>query len=332
MSYLQAEAAFRDWAAECGFPNLPDVLTDGRIHRFHVDGDKRGSRNGYCRFQAFADGGAAGTVGSWKTGEQHQWHRHGGRVRRPSTLEAMRRDDERAERQRQQAAEHVEALMRMQTEWHRAPSASDSHPYCKRKSISARPYNSPALRLGNHGELLVPAFGFDDDWQGAPRSLQRIFPDGSKRNATGCPLTGLVYPFGRRSDEYTEPLVLAEGWATAATVYQALGFDAAQPWPVLCCFGAGNLLGVAREAHARWPECPILIAADDDEAGSKAALEAAREVGGWIATPHFPDECERTAKDTDFNDLARLSPDGVEAVLRCIEDAREVFDFQESAA
>ena len=328
MSYLQAEAAFRNWAAECGFPHLPDVLTDGRIHRFHVDGDKRGSRNGYCRYQAFADGGAAGTVGSWKTGEQHQWHHHGGRVRRPSTLEAKRRDDERAERQRQQAAEHAEALMRMQTEWHRAPSASDSHPYCRAKGVSARPYNSPPLRFGEHGELLVPAYSLADGRR--LQSFQRIYPDGRKRNATGCPLTGLVYPFGRRSDKCA--LVLAEGWATAATAYQALGFDAAQPWPVFCCFGAGNLLGVTRAAHARWPESPILIAADDDDAGRKAALEAAREVGGGIATPHFPDECERTAKDTDFNDLARLSPDGVEAVLRCIEDAREVFTYWEGAA
>lgn len=328
MNHHQAEQAFRDFAAECGY-TLPDVLTDGRIHRFHVDGDKRGSRNGYCRFQAFADGGAAGTVGSWKTGEQHQWRRHGGRVQRPSTLEAKRRDDERAERQRQQAVEHAEALMRMRAEWHRAPSASDSHPYCKRKGISARPYNSPALRLGNHGELLVPAFGFGDDWQGAPRSLQRIFPDGSKRNAKGCPLTGgLFYPFGEPQGAYDGALVLAEGFATAATVYEATGFDAAAPWPVLCCFGAGNLQAVAREAHAREPERHILIAADDDAKGRSAALEAAREVGGWIATPHFPDGCGRTAKDTDFNDLARLSPDGIEAVLACIEAARDVSEME----
>ena len=63
----------------------------------------------------------------------------------------------------------------------------------------------------------------------------------------------------------------------------------------------------------------------------EAARAAAREVGGWIAAPHFPDGCP--AKGTDFNDMARLiGTGGLEDVLRCIEDAREVFDDGEGAA
>ena len=250
----------------------------------------------------------------------------------------QQREDERRERQQQQAAAHAQALQRMRTEWHRAPSASDSHPYCRRKAVSARPYNSPPLRLGWHGELLVPAYGFAADARWLElRGFQRIFPpDASgksrKMNAKGCPLEGLFYPFGRPVGAYAGALVLAEGWATAATVYEATCMDMAEPMQTLCCFGAKNMLTVAREAHARQPQRCILIAADADAAGLEAARAAAREVGGWTATPHFPDGCGRTTKDTDFNDLARLSPDGVEAVLHCIEDAREVFDDGEGAA
>lgn len=332
MSYHQAEEAFRDWAAECGFPCLPDVLAEGSIQRFHVDGDRHGSRNGYYRFQVFPDGGAAGTVGSWKTDEQYQWRYHGGQAhtRRPSPLEVQQREQERREREAQQAAvraeEYAEALHRMRLEWHRAPYADDRHAYCRAKGVTARPYRAHALRLGSRGELLVPAYTFvgASGWRLELRSFQRIPPDGKeKRNAKGCSLKGLFYPFGKPSprelSDEKRPLVLAEGWATAATVYQALGFDAAEPWQVLCCFGAGNLLAVAREAHAREPKRPIVVAADDDEAGRKAAMETAREVGGGVALPCFHDGCRRTAKDTDFNDLARLSPDGIEAVLRCIE-------------
>lgn len=71
-------------------------------------------------------------------------------------------------------------------------------------------------------------------------------------NAKGCPLEGLFYPFGRAAGAYAGVLVLAEGWATAATVFDALGFDAAEPWQTLCCFGAKNMLAVAREWAENW--------------------------------------------------------------------------------
>ena len=107
----------------------------------------------------------------------------------------------------------------------------------------------------------------------------------------------------------------------------------AEPMQALCCFGAKNMQAVAREAHAREPQRRILIAADADAAGLEAAHAAAREVDGWIAFPRFPDGCGRTAKDTDFNDMARLiGAGGLEDVLRCIEDAREVFEYGEGAA
>ena len=353
--YYEAEQGFRDFAAGLGYA-LPDVLREGAdgFQRFRVDGDKAGERAGWCKWKYRPhDGSAWGEVGDWRTGECHVWRwrgEDGGQQRprryRPSPLalaEAQQqREAARREREQQQAVEYAQALQRMRTEWHRAPFASDGHAYCRAKAIeghplSDAPYNSPPLRLGRHGELLVPAYGFAADARWLElRGFQRIFPpDASgksrKMNAKGCPLEGLFYPFGRAAGAYAGVLVLAEGWATAATVFDALGFDAAEPWQTLCCFGAKNMLAVAREAHARQPQRPILIAADADAAGMEAARAAAREVGGWIAAPHFPDGCP--AKGTDFNDMARLiGTGGLEDVLRCIEDAREVFDDGEGAA
>ena len=66
----------------------------------------------------------------------------------------------------------------------------------------------------------------------------------------------------------------------------------------------------------------MIIAADDDwkndlNTGLVKAKEAALEVGGYLTVPEFPKN--RDDKDTDFNDLARLS--GIDVVRLQIESA-----------
>ena len=53
-------------------------------------------------------------------------------------------------------------------------------------------------------------------------------------------------------------LLLAEGYATAASVHQATRR------PVAVCFDAGNLVHVAKALRERWPALPLLLCADDD--------------------------------------------------------------------
>ena len=342
-SYHEAEQGFRDFAAGHGF-TLPDVLREGgeSFQRFPVDGDKAGERAGWCKWKYRQhDGSAFGQVGDWRTGACHTWHWRGDgggqqprRTRQLSQQQAEERRRQQEWLQAHRAAVYAKALEGVRAEWRNALCAGETHPYCRAKGIFPRPYNSTPIRCGSRGELLVPACGFAEaqGWRLELRGLQRIYPDGSKRNAKDCPLEGLFYPFGMPAGAYARVLVLAEGWATAATVYEALGLDFAEPMQTLCCFGAGNLMTVAREVHAREPQRSILIAADDDAKGRSAALMAAREVGGWIALPRFPADCGRSAKDTDFNDLARLSPAGIVAVLDCIEDARHVSEMMEGAA
>ena len=66
MGTLDTIDAFRAAMHEAGTPS-PDVIdADGLLHRYHVDGDKRGTLNGwYC---LHLDGRAAGIFGNWKTG------------------------------------------------------------------------------------------------------------------------------------------------------------------------------------------------------------------------------------------------------------------------
>jgi putative DNA primase/helicase len=119
-------------------------------------------------------------------------------------------------------------------------------------------------------------------------------------------------------------LVIAEGYATAATVTELLGK------PAVAAFDAGNLVPVAQALHAKFPDKPVLIVGDDDQAqererginpGRQKAQEAARAVGGRVVAPIFaPAEQRDNPKAfSDFNDLAVrsvLGRDGAASQLR----------------
>ncbi|MEO6519389.1 MAG: DUF5906 domain-containing protein, partial [Pseudoxanthomonas sp.] len=107
-------------------------------------------------------------------------------------------------------------------------------------------------------------------------------------------------------------VLVAEGYATAATLHEATGY------PVAVAFDAGNLGPVAAALRSRYKRVQILICADDDaftdgNPGVTAASAAALAVSGAWAAPRFADEEGRRAKHaangqklTDYNDLHAL--------------------------
>jgi putative DNA primase/helicase len=119
-----------------------------------------------------------------------------------------------------------------------------------------------------------------------------------------------------------EVLLIAEGYATAATLHEATDL------PVAVAFDAGNLLPVALALHKKYPRTKILVCADDDyltekETGSnpgvKAAENAALAVNGAWVKPIF--EADREGKKlTDFNDLASYATGTVSTVTVQIND------------
>jgi len=150
-------------------------------------------------------------------------------------------------------------------------------------------------------------------------------------------------------------LLIAEGYATAATLHQATGY------PVAVAFDANNLGPVATALRKRYRRVQILICADDDilrkckhckarfvlapgvpllciacgkehgqdNPGVSAASTAAVEVGGSFIVPQFPDPAARAAlfidkgvKLTDFNDLYALPEGGGTFVVRSQVEAR----------
>ena len=114
-------------------------------------------------------------------------------------------------------------------------------------------------------------------------------------------------------------ILIAEGYATAATLHQATGL------PVAVAFDAGNLQPVAECIKRAYRSARIIVCADDDyqtegNPGVTAAKNAAHAVGGVVAVPCFT--VDRGGKKlTDYNDLAALEGElavraQIEATLR----------------
>ena len=173
-----------------------------------------------------------------------------------------------AERLAERLAAQAKAARNCRQRLAQAREADAGHPYLVRKRIAPE-------RLWQAGnDLLVPMA----DMAGAVWNVQTIAPDGFKRFAKGARVKGLCWWAGQSGDR----LVIGEGMATVAAVRRATGL------PVVAAMTAGNLPTVAAAIRARRPDLRLTIAADDDEAGHRAAREAARLAGADIAFPKVP--------------------------------------------
>src|SRR5262249_55221453 len=132
-------------------------------------------------------------------------------------------------------------------------------------------------------------------------SLQFITDTGEKRFLTGGRKTGCYHVIGDIVGDGVA--ILAEGYATAATIHEVTGHTA------IVAFDSGNLQSVAEALRAKQPNVRIVIAADNDQwtagnPGVAKATEAARTVGGEFVVPQFADTA---TKPTDSNDLGVLA-------------------------
>jgi putative DNA primase/helicase len=62
---------FRTAMLDAGLACRGEIIPDGTLHRFYVEGDRRGTRNGW--YILHTDGLPAGAFGSWKLGLSQAW-------------------------------------------------------------------------------------------------------------------------------------------------------------------------------------------------------------------------------------------------------------------
>ncbi len=143
--------------------------------------------------------------------------------------------------------------------------------------------------------VVVPLFNAQRERVGE----QRISPDGQKRFSKGLAKDGAFGVCGKLG---SGKVFVAEGWATAASVAMAMDGNA------VFALDAGNLPKVCEALSEAFPEVELVVAADNDEPGIKAAKASGQR---WAAPAQ---------KDADFNDVFVTL--GANAVKHALQGAK----------
>jgi len=303
-------------------------VMDGKLRRVPVDGDRKGQRSG--AYVGYLDGHPAGFLENFRTGVRENWKSQTPQEALSPETRAMLIAEAVASRRRREAERHaIAAETARLVEAHMAglPLATAQHPYLERKGVSAHGvYLNTAGPLLLHageaepqawsmrGDLIVPI----RDVRGALLGAQSIADDGRKCFTRGAAIAGGHHLIGTLAPGGM--LLIAEGYATAATLHEMTGL------PVAVAFNASNLLPVAQGYRAADGSLRILIAGDNDHqreqeigtdgrpkhnVGRIKAEAAAGAIGNDVLIPPF----EPQQPGSDWNDLAHLLGDRLRPVL-----------------
>lgn len=215
-------------------------------------------------------------------------------------LRAKRLAFEAEERNRREVA-----IQAARERWMAASPDFDGHPYLAAKGI-----NRNGAKLDGDGNLLVPLYCADD---GKIQSIQTIDATGRKLFLADAPVSEGFFVIGGKVATTDRPVLLCEGFATAASLHEATGNI------VVCAFNSGNLTKVADKLAAKYPTRAYIVCGDDDRGrdrnpGREAAFKAAATLKCRAMFPVFPEDSD----GTDFNDMAAIY--GKEAVKALVED------------
>ena len=283
-----------------------EIIADGEIHRF--DSDHSGKSNG--AYVLHSDEPQSGWFKCWKTGTENNWSRGYSETDPVKKEQFQKLIKQRTQERTVKILElQKNAAIKASTEYQDAKPADPDHPYLKRKQIK------PVKGLKQDpttGDLIVPIYCKN----GNIISRQTINKEGDKYFLKDGQTKGGYFDFG----ETTENIVICEGFATGASIFEATGYR------VRCGFNCGNLKEVAIISRDEYPKAHIIIAGDDDHntkgnPGRIKAIEAASSIDTSVVFPDFGEN--RPEKATDFNDLHCLN--GLDAVRKCFETIPETM-------
>lgn len=248
------------------------LVADGCLHRYQVEGDKSGSKNGW--YVLHLDDKPFGAFGSWKTGQSETWTPASAQTMTEAERKALtvRMAEAKKARDSEQAAVQASARKRALNLWEKSKPAFNDHAYLVRKFVPA--YGLRLLRE----QLVIPL----RDIEGVLHRLQFIGGDGRKTFLTGGRKRGCYHAIGRPE----AALCICEGYATGATIYQATGIATA------VAFDAGNLQPVAKALRQKFPHLVLVIAADNDtETPGNPGLRAAQAAAQAVRCPGRANVC-----------------------------------------
>lgn len=300
-----------------------DIKADGQDHYFDIAGDKKSKRGGYCLTIA-PDGFAFGNFRDFRNGESGSWHSAEGKklddaTRKEFALRLKNAEREKAARQKKLWNEAAQMAVEYIGE---SLPATGEHPYLKRKCVSA----VSGLMVDFDGRLVMPLSQGGKVW-----TYQTIAADGFKCNQENGRKQGSYFILDGRGDA----VLVAEGYATAASVHEATGFR------TYCTLDAGNMRACADEIRRNEGAEVIYFCADNDtetrnakgepfNVGLHYAEQAAVKVGGFVLLPpiekaDWNDYANAVGFDKFRNEILRLIAD---SSRKGVEDSSRVQDAQ----
>ncbi len=260
-------------------------IMDGKKHRVSVIGEKFTEHAGSGSYVAYLDGHPSGFIKNYRTGFKGNWKAKGYSLSdEQKAVLAAEAAQKRQQRQEELFRRREEAASRVSAELKSLVPITEETPYMQRKRISV---HAGAWTDGDGQITYLPAY----DVEGKHWTTQYITGEGEKRFAKNGRKEGCFHVLGGMEKLADVPaIVIAEGYATAATLKESLGFA------TVAAFDAGNLPAVAEALHGKFPDIPIVIAADDDRhleltqginPGRAKAEEAAKRVAGMVLVPIF---------------------------------------------
>jgi putative DNA primase/helicase len=270
---MYIESQFREAALSAGINFNGAIIADSALHRIHIQCHKSGSKNGAYILHAIG-GIAAGWGMDFKTGNSFKW-REDGQQSKLSQADLAAIEAAKAQRQKEQAECHRQAAQKACKLCKGAIYADSNNEYCYRKNI--QPHGCKTIGSGSlKGVLIVPIF----DANNKLVNLQFIRPDGTKRFLSGGKKKGCFFTIG----DHTETILIAEGFATAASLFEYHGLQ------TYVAFDAGNLEPVAKVIRAKHPGAEIIVCGDHDLSGvgQTKARAAALAIGGKYLIPPTP--------------------------------------------
>ena len=290
-------------------------IMDGKPHRISTEGDKNGEKAGF--YVAHLDGIPAGYIKNNRTGAELNWKCKGYILtdEQKATLKGEAREHQQT-RQRELEAKQKSTALKLQQKLSRLTEVVEPTPYMQAKGIQNHygVYTDSEKRL-----TCIPA----TDCEGTLWTIQYIAEDGTKRFAKDSKKEECFHVLGGLEKLAETPVILiTEGYATAATIKDATKLPA-----VVSAFDSGNLKPVAKALRDKFPNTPIIVAADDDKhleltkginPGKEKGSEAANSVNGFMIIPTFApgEQLSNPRQFSDFNDLANNSQLGIAGVKR----------------
>lgn len=267
------------------------IISDGQLHRFYVQGDKQGSKNGW--YVLFINTISYGIFGNWKEDGAYKWY--------SQKYESIGFQERQIIQQQIAATKLQRAIIRKRE--HEEAAQEAHHIYCgARKPHLNFPYLvrkmiKPFYARQYRNCLILPVIDLSKKIWG----LQYIAANGQKWFLSNTAKQGHFIPIQSKLTEKSKKILICEGFATGASL--------AECYPDACVVAAcdaNNLKPVAVNIRQYTSQAELIICADDDQLnpdnpginkGKKAAIAA----NASFIKPQWP--LGTPEKLTDFNDL-----------------------------